>query len=563
MQKKPSILTGVLMGGLLTLPLMALSFLGSVLVGLPFIPAFIFAFLRDIAPGEVVPRTVQAMSGIITSLNIGRVDTVAKTTEEIISLIIVVVIGAVVGAIVFFILNAALTRRADVLAGIVLGALLGSLMTLIQGNYPRLILTDMLITTVWTFGLFILYGLALSYIYNTLRFRMVAAVPAAVSDAASETAAVESLGRRQFLIRVGTGAAVITAVGAGVGTLLSRSDETASVAAGPTPMPGATTEGMMTSVPAQMVTDGSFVSASGTRPEITPVADHYRIDISTIIPQIPAEGYVLPFTSRISADGVQRTIAELTLDQIRSDYEPINAMITMSCISNNVGGDLISTLEWTGARMSDILAAIEIPPGATHLYITSADGFDEFVSLELINSDDRIILAYDWAGEPLIPKHGFPLRIHIPNHYGMKQPKWITGMEFVAADTGGYWVRRGWDQQALAKATSVIDTVAVDERFQDETGQLYIPIGGIAWSGDRGISRVQIRVDDGDWVDAVLKNPLSDRAWTLWRYDYPFTDGIHEIEVRCEEGDGTAQIEQSAGTFPSGATGYDWARVTE
>lgn len=558
MPKKISILTGALLGGVLTLPLMALSYLGSTLADLPFFPAFIFAFLRDTAPGEVVPRTVQVMSSIITGLNLGRVDTVAKTAEEIISLMIVVVIGLVVGAIAFAIFNAALSRRADALAGLILGAVLGLVMILIQGNFPRLILTGTIFTAIWTFALFILYGLALSYIYNTLRFRVTEAAPAA----AAATANVESLGRRQFLIRVGTGAAVVTAVGAGVGALLSRTDEAVEVASAPTLAPDATAEAMPTSVPAQAAANGEFAAAPGTRSEITPVAEHYRIDISVIIPEIPEEGYVLPFTSRISADGVQRTLAELTLDQIRSDYEPISAMVTMSCISNNVGGDLISTLEWTGARMSDILASMEIPPGATHLLITAADGFDEYVSLDLINSDDRIMLAYDWAGEPLIPKHGFPLRIHIPNHYGMKQPKWITGMEFVAADTGGYWVRRGWDAQALAKATAVIDTVAVDDRFQDENGQLYVPVGGIAWAGDRGISRVQIRVDEGDWVDAALKAPLSDRTWILWRYDYPFSEGIHEIEVRCEEADGTPQIEQSAGTFPSGATGYDWVRAT-
>lgn len=556
MSKKPSILTGVLLGGLLTLPLMALSYLGSVLAGLPFFPAFIFAFLRDIAPGELVPRTVQTMSSIITSLNIGRVDTVAKTAEEIISLIIVFVIGLVVGGIAFAIYNAVLKKRADALAGLALGAILGLIVTLIQTNYPRLIITDMLFTAIWTFALFILFGLALSYIYNTLRFRI--AAPAPTADA-TPAASVESLDRRQFLIRVGTGAAVVTAVGAGVGALLNRTDEVTTVASAPTP--DATAEAMATSVPAQAA-NGEFVAAPGTRSEITPLAEHYRIDISTIIPQIPEEGYVLPFTTRISSDGVQRTLSELTLDQIRNDFEPIDAMITMSCISNNVGGDLISTLEWTGARMSDILATMDVPEGANYLYITGADGFDEFVSIDLINSDDRIILAYDWAGQPLIPKHGFPLRIHIPDHYGMKQPKWITGIEFVAADTGGYWVRRGWDAQALARATSVIDTVAVDDRFQDEAGQVYIPLGGIAWAGDRGISRLQVRVDSGDWVDAVLKEPLSDRTWILWRYDYPFSEGVHEIEVRCEEADGTPQIEQSAGTFPSGATGYDWERAT-
>jgi hypothetical protein len=212
--------------------------------------------------------------------------------------------------------------------------------------------------------------------------------------------------------------------------------------------------------------------------------------------------------------------------------------------------------------MQRILADMDVPASATHLKITAADGFDETVALELINSDERVMLAYMWEDQPLTVEHGFPLRIHIPNHFGMKQPKWITGMEFLAGDQDGYWVRRGWDKAALVRTTSVVDTVATDAINIDDSGQRLVPIGGIAYSGDRGISRVEVRVDGGEWVVTALRAPISDRTWQIWRYDWPFQQGEHTFEVRCYESDGTPQLDGSRDEYPSGATGIDMARAT-
>jgi hypothetical protein len=269
---------------------------------------------------------------------------------------------------------------------------------------------------------------------------------------------------------------------------------------------------------------------------------------------VAEEGYVLPFVVT-SADGSLTTRKQLTLDEIRNGYEPTHAYITMSCISNPVGGDLISTTRWTGVPMARILADIERPADATHLKITGADGFDETVALDMIDADERIMLTYAWDDKPLLVRNGFPLRIHIPDLYGMKQPKWITQIEFISGDQDGYWVRRGWDKVAQARATSVIDTVATDAIVTTDDGVQLIPIGGIAWAGARGISKVEVRVDNGEWQEAQLRAPISERTWTIWRYDWPFAEGSHTFEVRCQEGDGTPQIEQIDGVRPSGATG--------
>ena len=153
--------------------------------------------------------------------------------------------------------------------------------------------------------------------------------------------------------------------------------------------------------------------------------------------------------------------SELTLEEIRN-YEPLEQFITLSCISNPVAGDLIGTTRWTGVSLKRMLKNLNLKSNATHLKIRSADGFYETISLDAINSDDRIMLTYAWDGVPLLTEHGFPLRIYIPDRHGMKQPKWIVSIEATDHPEDGYWVTRGWDREAHMKATSVIDTVAVN-----------------------------------------------------------------------------------------------------
>jgi hypothetical protein len=167
------------------------------------------------------------------------------------------------------------------------------------------------------------------------------------------------------------------------------------------------------------------------------------------------------------------------------------------------------------------------------------------------------MLAYAWDGLPLPEKHGFPLRIYIPDRYGMKQPKWIESIEATDHWEPGYWVVRGWDREARMKATSVIDTIATNMMIAKPAQEMRVPIGGIAHAGVRGISKVELRVDNGEWMPAELRTPLSGQTWVVWRYDWPMQRGKHTFTVRCFEGDGTAQIAQQAPPDPSGASGLD------
>ena len=176
---------------------------------------------------------------------------------------------------------------------------------------------------------------------------------------------------------------------------------------------------------------------------------------------------------------------------------------------------------------------------ARYLFITSGDGFYETVDLDFVAEDERIMLAYSWDGRPIPFDHGFPLRIWLPDRYGMKQPKWITGIEVIGEYKPGYWVERNWDEVARIRTTSVIDTVAVDAAI-DEGEEKLIPIGGIAFAGVRGISKVEIQVDgEGPWHEAQLRKPLSEATWVIWRFDWPFSEGGHKFEVRTVEADGT------------------------
>jgi hypothetical protein len=128
-------------------------------------------------------------------------------------------------------------------------------------------------------------------------------------------------------------------------------------------------------------------------------------------------------------------------------------------------------------------------------------------------------------------------------------------MEAVTMGKEGYWVARGWDREARVRATSVIDTVAVDNKITKSNGDILVPVGGIAYAGARGISKVELQVDGGSWREAQLRAPLSDTTWVIWRYDYPYSAGEHTFTARCSESDGTPQIETPSAPHPSGATG--------
>ena len=172
-------------------------------------------------------------------------------------------------------------------------------------------------------------------------------------------------------------------------------------------------------------------------------------------------------------------------------YPAVTQPITLSCISNQIGGDVIGTSAWAGARLRDVLQDLGMRREARALAIQATDGFYESISMQDM-LDSRTLLVYGMNGQTLPIEHGYPLRIYIPNCYGMKQPKWIARIEAIDHDGAGYWVDRGWSQEARPRVISIIDSVA-----QEAAADGRVPIGGIAWAGDRGIRRVEVQADDG------------------------------------------------------------------
>jgi len=533
--KKPGAGIGALVGALVTVPIVVLFLVAGRLFGLPVAPFDLFDWTTRRLPGGLVNFGIDAMVRTIGALGLTGTDTVAKAAEQAMAIGLSLVAGTIAGSLLFLLLRRSGRDRAP-LAGLLLGAAAGAAALLIRHALGRGAAGTSAVGSPWTFALFLCWGGGLGWAYRRLTRADGWAAPSVAGESAS---AVERLDRRRFVVRLGGAAATVTVVGATLGALAGASRRRGAAGG----------RGRVWSADNPLPNAGAAIEpAPGTRRELTPLEDHYRIDINTTVPAVDEASW------RLRVGGLVERPLELTLSQIRS-YEPLHQFVTLACISNPVGGSLIGTTRWTGASLQRVLSDLALKPTATHLKLSSADGFYEVVALEAVRADERVMLAYDWDGVPLEPKHGFPLRIYVPDLYGMKQPKWIVSIEALDHWEEGYWIERGWDRTARMQATSVIDTIAVNMMLTQANEKTRIPIGGIAHAGARGISRVEVRVDDGPWSEAQLRAPLSPTTWVLWRYDWPFQKGNHTFTVRCFDGQGAAQIVEPAPPAPSGATG--------
>jgi DMSO/TMAO reductase YedYZ molybdopterin-dependent catalytic subunit len=550
--------SGALVGLLLTISLTAILYAAWRWLSLPFVPFDLFAWTTRHLPGSVVTGGIDFMVKTIRGLHLGQTSDVAKLMEMSLAIGGFVAAGCLIGAL-FFGFARRLPGGSAVTAGAVLGTVLGAAVAWISASLSHVGEASPWVGVPWIVLAALAWGILLGHGLRRLRRRGTPGRgPAGLGEAAGPAvnggapgAAVppgsvisaERIDRRRFLVRVGAATAAITVSGAVVGSL----------------RPAMSGRQMATGRPwssdhALPNADAVVRPAPGTRPELTPVADHYRTDIDTVPPRIDGDRW------RLRTGGLVDSPREFTLQEFRDRYPPMHQFITLACISNPVGGDLVGTTRWTGTSLRNLLPDFGLKPEASHLKITSADDFYEVVSLQTIRDDPRVMLAHAWDGLPLTAVHGYPLRIYFPNVYGMKQPKWIESIEAIDRWEAGYWVVRGWSRTAIMKATSVIDTVATDRTFS-QGGQMLVPIGGIARAGDRSISRVELQVDDGPWQEAELRIPLSQLTWVIWRLNWPFAADRHTFTVRCTDGQGVAQIATPSPAHPDGATGLDRARV--
>lgn len=262
---------------------------------------------------------------------------------------------------------------------------------------------------------------------------------------------------------------------------------------------------------------------------------------------------------QLEVGGAVQTPQSYTIDELRA-MPSVTEMRTLECISNPIGGNLISNAWWKGVPMRSILEQAGVKPSGIELKIESADGYSTSIPLALA-MHPHSLLAYEMNGVPLPPEHGFPLRCLWPGRYGMKQPKWVQHLTVVENPYRGYWELQGWSNDAFIKVNSQIR--------MPETGELTlsnapITIAGTAFSGEAGIARIEVSTDDGQtWQEARLTRgpqPFTPYVWTEWRYDWmPAAEGNYTLAVRATDNAGNTQEKRGfsllGGTYPDGTNG--------
>jgi DMSO/TMAO reductase YedYZ molybdopterin-dependent catalytic subunit len=286
---------------------------------------------------------------------------------------------------------------------------------------------------------------------------------------------------------------------------------------------------------------------AGISPEITPVDQFYVVSKNFVDPSISADGW------HLSVGGMVDKPFSLSLSDLRA-LPSATQYVTLECISNNVGGPQMSTGSFTGVSLRDLLAMASPQASGTWVAFKARDGYEESLLISLVESAPEIFVAYELDGAPLPEAHGYPARMLIPGHYGMKGPKWLDSISVVNQESTGYWEQQGWDSNAAVKTTS-----RFDEPGEGDIVKLGpVLLAGVAFAGTRGISKVEYSTDAGrTWNEAPFKEPLSPLTWVIWQVEWtPASEGAYELRVRATDKNGALQSSSTAASYPSGASGY-------
>ena len=294
---------------------------------------------------------------------------------------------------------------------------------------------------------------------------------------------------------------------------------------------------------------GAAFPEVGTPAFRTSNAEFYRIDTALRIPTQTAAEWSLRLHGMVDRELI------LTFDDLLA-RPLLERTLTMVCVSNEVGGDYISTADFVGVDLREILLEAGIAPGADQLLSTSSDRlWTAGTPMDVLLEPDRgALLAIGMNGEALPPEHGFPVRMVVPGLYGyVSATKWVADLEVTTFDREqAYWLRRGWGERGPVKTQSRIDT----PRSGGTTRAGRVAVAGIAWSPPRGVSRVEVRVDGGAWFEAEAATEVSGDTWRMWRTTVDLAPGDHVVQVRATDTAGDTQTERRADVVPDGATGY-------
>lgn len=304
---------------------------------------------------------------------------------------------------------------------------------------------------------------------------------------------------------------------------------------------------------------GADLPVAGISSFVTPNDAFYRVDTALVVPKVDASTWRL----RLYGVGVTQEVSFSYDDLLRRPL--IERDITLTCVSNQVGGPYVGNARWVGVRLADLLREAGVrPPSqgglADQLVARSVDGMTIGSPVETVLDGRDAMLALGMNGQPLPFAHGFPVRVVVPGLYGyVSACKWLRDLELTTFDAyDAYWVRRGWSREAPIKTASRIDTPR--PFATPKAGR--VPVAGVAWAQHRGIDRVEVRVDGGPWHAATLAAEDTTDTWRQWRWDWDATAGGHTLEVRATDRTGTTQTKERVGTIPDGATGWHSVVVT-
>ncbi|MGP9536733.1 molybdopterin-dependent oxidoreductase [Brachybacterium sp. AOP43-C2-M15] len=308
---------------------------------------------------------------------------------------------------------------------------------------------------------------------------------------------------------------------------------------------------------ADPIPEDAQISLEGMPPFVTPNEDFYRIDTALAVPRVD------PATWELRIHGL--VDRELVLDFEELLAEPmIEAHVTLTCVSNAVGGDLAGNATWLGVPVRTLLERAGVHEGADMVLSRSIDGFTASTPLEVLTDQRDSLIAVGMNGEPLPAAHGYPVRMVVPGLYGyVSATKWLTELTVTRfADDLAYWSTRGWSERGPIKIASRVD---VPRSFADLTpdAEGAVVLGGTAWAQQRGIAEVEVRIDDGDWRPARLGAEVSDDTWTQWSLRWEdAVPGDHSVSVRATDGEGEVQTEERADPVPNGASGWHTVQFT-
>jgi DMSO/TMAO reductase YedYZ molybdopterin-dependent catalytic subunit len=358
----------------------------------------------------------------------------------------------------------------------------------------------------------------------------------ATGDAA-DVPMLDGRGRRQWF-RLALGVGGLGVVGALLGQWPRGSGATPAVTLptlSTTPLPA----GLETRVP-------------GLSPFVTPASTFYRIDTALSPPSVDVS------TWRLSIEGMVDHPFTIGWDELLA-MDAIERPVTLECVSNEVGQELIGSALWTGVRTSELLTRAGVQPGADMVFSSSIDSFSVSTPLAALQDDRDALVVYAMNGEALPPKHGFPVRLLTPGLYGfVGATKWLVTMEVTTfAKKQAYWTKLGWSDHGPIKPSSRIEVPRPGSHVSSGS----VTVGGTAWAHGGGVGKVQVRVDRGAWADATLGPDAGIEYWRQWLWSWDAASGDHELQVRVVDAAGKAQDESVADVFPNGASGLHTIKV--